>query len=58
MQEDILRTLYAEQYLEHFQNCILTHTRNRAIFTKVGKPCVNLEIQNPGLLAIREYSEP
>ena len=34
------------------------HTQNPVIFTKIGKPCVTLEISNPGILAILEYSEP
>ena len=40
-----------------FHNCIPTHIQNPVTFTKIGKPCVTLEIQNPGILTILEYSE-
>ena len=35
------------EYLESFNNCIPTHIQNPVIFTKMGKLCVTLEIQNP-----------
>ena len=34
------------------------HIKYPDIFTKIGKPCVSLEIQNPGIMTILEYSEP
>ena len=46
------------EYLERFHNCISTHIQNPAIFTKIGKRFVTLEIQNTGILTILEYSEP
>ena len=30
------------EYSEPFHNCIPTHIQNLVIFTKIGKPCVNL----------------
>ena len=45
------------EYSEPVHNCILAHTLNAVIFTKIGKPCVTLEIQNPDILTIMEYSE-
>ena len=47
--------------LEHSvpsHNCIPTPVQNPVIFTKTDKPCVILEIQNRGVLAILENSEP
>ena len=58
------------EYSEAFHNCIPTHIQSIFIFTKTGKPCVTLEIQNPGILTILDilrtltylktgtYSEP
>ena len=46
------------EYSELFYNCIPTNTQNPIIITKMGKPCVTLEIQNPDTVAILEYSEP
>ena len=46
------------EYSEPFYNSIPTHIQNFVIFTKIGKPCVILEIQNPGILTIIEYSDP
>ena len=47
------------EYLLHFDNCIMVHVQNTVIFTKIGKPCITLEIlENPGILIILEYSEP
>ena len=46
------------KYSESFRNCVLTQTQNPAIFTKISKPCVTLEIQNHRILTILEYSEP
>ena len=45
------------EYSEPFYDCILLHIHNTVIYTKIGKPCLTLEIQNPGTLAILEYSE-
>ena len=54
-------------YLEPFHNCIPIHTQNPVIFTKIGKLCVTLEIQNPDssgifrtltYLKLDTYSEP
>ena len=50
--------LTKSMYSEPFQNCIPMHTQKPVIFTKIGKPCVTLEIQNPGILIILKYSEP
>ena len=36
------------EYSELFYNCITTHIQSSIIFTEIGKPCVNLEIQSPG----------
>ena len=46
------------EYSTPFYNCIRTYIQNTVIFTKIGKPSVTLEIQNPGILTILEYSEP
>ena len=46
------------EYYEPFHNCILTYIQNPAIFMKIVKPYVTLEIQNPSILTILEYSEP
>ena len=46
------------EYSEPFNNCITTYMQNPAIFTKIGKPGVTLEIRNSGMLAILKYSEP
>ena len=46
------------EYTEPFHNFILTHIQNPVIFTKTGRPCVTLEIRNPGTMIILEYSEP
>ena len=42
------------EYSEAFHNCILMHIQNSDKFTKISKPCVTLEIQNPGILTIME----
>ena len=42
------------EYSEPFHNSILTHIQNPIIFTKIGKPCVNLKVENPGILAIQK----
>ena len=34
------------------------HILNPAIFKETGKTCVALEIHNPDILTILEYSEP
>ena len=41
--------------LEPFHNCTPTLIQNPAIFTKIGKPSVILEIRNLGILTILEY---
>ena len=46
------------EYSEPFNNCITTYMQNPAIFTKIGKPGVTLEIRNSGMLTIVKYSEP
>ena len=46
------------EYSERFHNCIPMHVQNPVIFTKIGKLCVMLEIQNPDIITILEYSEP
>ena len=46
------------QCSEPFQKCISTHIQNPAIFIKIGKPSVTLKVQNAGILAILENSEP
>ena len=46
----IVRTVYS--------GIISTHNKSPAIFTKIGKAYVTLEIQNPGILRILGYSEP
>ena len=46
------------EYSEPFNNRITTHMQNPVIFTKIGKPCVTLEIRNSGMLTIVKYSEP
>ena len=46
------------EYSEPFHNCILMHIQGPAIFMKTCKPCVTLEIQNPGMLPILQYSKP
>ena len=38
------------EYSEPFHHCIPTHIQNPVIFIKIDKPCVILEIQNPGFL--------
>ena len=46
------------EYSEHFHNCIPTHIQNPVIFTKIGKPCVILEIQNSDTLYNPGNSKP
>ena len=46
------------EYSELFHNCFPMYIQNPVIFTKIDKPSVILEIQNPGILTILEYSEP
>ena len=46
------------EYLELIQNYSSTNIMSSVIFTKIGKPCVTLEIQNPAVMKILEYSEP
>ena len=45
------------EYSEPFHNCITAHIQNPVIFTKMAIPRVTLEIQNPAILLILEYSE-
>ena len=45
------------EYSQPFHNYIPMHSQNPVIFMKVGKSCVTMEIQNPVILAILEYSE-
>ena len=43
------------EYPDPFLNCVLVHFQNPVKFTKIGKPCVTLEIQNPDILTFLEY---
>ena len=43
------------EYYEPYHNCIPMHIKNPITFSKIGKPYVTLEVQNPGILAILEY---
>ena len=38
------------EYSEPFHNCILLYIQNPVTFTKIGKPCVTMEIQNSSIL--------
>ena len=42
----------------HNRNCTLMHIQTPVILTKIGEPCLTLEIQNSGILIILEYSKP
>ena len=44
------------EYSEPFLYCVPTHIQNSVIFTKINKPWVTLEIQNPGTLKILKCS--
>ena len=46
------------KFSEPFHNCNPTHTQNPVIPMKLGRPCVIVEIQNPGILTILEHSKP
>ena len=64
---DIFRTLcnaYICRNLAYLESCNIqnpsliaswVHFQNPVKFTKIGKPCVTLEIQNPGILTFLEY---
>ena len=45
------------EYSQPFHNCISTYVQHPVIFTKIGKTCVTLKIQNLELLTILEYSK-
>ena len=40
-----------------FHNCNPTHIQKPVTFIKIGKPCVTVEIQTPGILTILECPE-
>ena len=46
------------EYSEPIHNCVPTHIQNFALFTNIGRPYVTLEIQDPVILTIVDYSEP
>ena len=46
------------EFSEPFHNCISTHIQNPVIFTKIGKPCAILVIQNPGILTTLNIQNP
>ena len=46
------------EYSKPVHNCVPTHIQNFALFTNIGIPHVTLEIQDPVILTIVDYSEP
>ena len=45
------------EYSEPLSNYILTYIQKPVTFTKIGRPCVTLEIQSPDILTVMEYLE-